>query len=617
MLEIKNEFIFAPVKTGYSNDSGLVTEKHLNFYKKRSKYLGAIIPEPFYIDKNIRELPSQMGIDNDDKNEGLKKLTSTIHKDGTKVIAHLNHPGRMANPNIPNNYYVSSTDKACEVMGAKPKKMEASEFNKVLNLYVEAAIRAEKTGFDIIELQFGHGYLLAQFISPKVNDRTDEFGGSFENRIKFPLQVLDAVKSAVKLPIIARISADEMIPDGIKLEEMIKFVKILKGKGVDAIHVSAGTVCNTAPWYYQHMFTQKGKTWDFAQKIKTEVQIPTIFLGRINTTEDINSIKTNYNADFMAVGRALIADPDFIGKYLGLVKENIRPCLACAEGCLGGVKSGKGLQCLVNPEVGTNIDEIEHEIKNKKIAVVGAGLAGMEIAALLTKKGHQITIFEKNKLGGQFELAYLPPKKESLKKLIDYYIDEVKYYKIPVIYKQFEDSDIKEFDEIILATGSIPVIPKIKGLNNFYWAEILENKNLPTFKNIAIVGGGLIGTEIAHTLLENKNKVHIFEMLPQIANGMEMIEQKIIMQNLQNENVKIHTNSKIIEINDKTIHFEKDQTTHKIEDVDLIVIATGMKENVPFFENKFNKPIHIIGDAKKVSKAQNAIFSAFELANKI
>jgi len=617
MLNLKNEFIFAPVKTGYSSDLGLVTKKQLHFYSKRSPFLGAVIPEPFYLDKNIRELPTQMGIDNDDKNKGLSELTSMIHENNTKVIAHLNHPGRMANPNLPNNYYISSTDKACEVMGAVPKKMELNDFKDVIKLYVNAAIRAEKTGFDIIELQFGHGYLLAQFISPKVNDRTDEFGGSFENRIKFPLQVLDAVKLAVKLPIIARISADEMLPDGIKLNEMIEFAKILKIKGIDTIHVSAGTICNTAPWYYQHMFTQKGHTWEFAQKIKTEVQIPTIFLGQINTTEDINHIKTNYNADYLAIGRALIADPEIIGKYLGKIKENIRPCLACSEGCLGGVKSGKGLQCLVNPEVGTEIELIKHKTIDKKIAIIGAGLAGLEIATLLSKKGYQITVYEKKSIGGQFELAYLPPKKESLKKLIDFYKEEIKFYQIPIIYKEFEESDIELFDEIIYATGSTPIIPPIKGLKNYYWAEILEDKNLPTRKNIVIIGGGLIGTEIAHKLMKENNQVNIFEILPQIANGMEMIEQKITLQNLQNEKVKIFTQSKIIEINNHTIHFELNQKICKLEGVDLIIVATGMKANVPNLKNKFNKPIYIIGDAAKVSKAQHAIFSAYELANKI
>jgi len=213
----------APVKTGYSDGSGIVTEKHIQFYAKRSKYLGALTPEPLYMDSGLRELPTQMGIDNDDKIEGLKWLTDTIHKHNTKAIAHLNHPGRMANPKIPNNYFLSSSNQPCEAGGATPKKMDKADINNIVSMFVDAALRAQKARFDIIELQFGHGYLISQFISPKVNNRTDKYGGNFENRIRLAIEILEAVKSAVNLPIIVRLSGDEMIPDGIKIDEMVAF----------------------------------------------------------------------------------------------------------------------------------------------------------------------------------------------------------------------------------------------------------------------------------------------------------------------------------------------------------------------------------------------------------
>ena len=184
MLDLKNPFIFAPIKLGYSDGGGCVTEKHIAFYSARSQYVGAITLEPLYMDKGLREIPTQLGIDSDEKIEGLKKLVDLIHAGGAKVIAHLNHPGRMANPKIPGNYFISSTDRPCENGGAVPKRMNEKDMDNVIELFVESARRAEKTGFDILELQFGHGYLLAQFISPNVNNRTDGYGGTFENRIK-------------------------------------------------------------------------------------------------------------------------------------------------------------------------------------------------------------------------------------------------------------------------------------------------------------------------------------------------------------------------------------------------------------------------------------------------
>ena len=400
MMELKNPFIFAPIKLGYSDGDGYVNNRHIAFYTARSQYLGAVILEPLYMDKGLREIPMQLGIDNDDKIEGLQKLISPLHESGAKVIAHLNHPGRMANPKIPRNYFVSSTDKSCENGGAIPKRMDREDMDKVIRLFVDAATRAQKANFDGIELQFGHGYLLAQFISPLVNDRTDEYGGEFERRIRFPLEVLQAVRNAVDLPIIARISGDEMVPNGIKLSEMITFSKILEENGVEAVHVSAGSVCSTPPWFFQHMFIPKGKTWEMAKEIRENVEIPVIFVGRINTFEDIEKITNTYLADYIAIGRALVADPDFIGKYLDRSKGAVRPCLACAEGCLGGVKSGQGLQCLVNPEVGRETEVFEIAKQPKQYAVVGGGLAGMEAAITLKRRGHSVDLYETDTLGG-------------------------------------------------------------------------------------------------------------------------------------------------------------------------------------------------------------------------
>ncbi len=615
-MELRNNFIFAPVKTGYSDQTGIVTDRHLRFYDARSKHVGAVIPEPFYIDKGLRELPVQMGIADDIHNVGLKKLTDTIHNNGAKVIAHLNHPGRMANPKIPGNYFVSSTSKACENGGATPVAMNEEAMQQVEELFVKAAKRAEATGFDYIEMQFGHGYLFAQFLSPAVNDRTDEYGGSLENRAKFPLRVLDAVKNAVKLPIIARISGDEMIPNGLKLEEVIPFVKMLKQHGIEAVHVSAGTVCSTPPWYFQHMFVPKGKTWQFAAKIKENVDIPVIFVGQINEFQDIDTLTTEFNADYIAVGRPLVADPDFIGKYLGEIKTPLRPCLACSEGCLGGVKSGKGLGCLVNPLVGKEDFKLEPVQTTKHIAVVGGGLAGMQAAITLKERGHQVTLFEKDKLGGQFNLAYLPPHKESLKRLVDYLTEMIDFEQIPVIKKEPSPDELKAFDEIFIATGSKPAVPPIEGLEKYYWAEVLQDDNLPDNKRVVVIGGGLIGTEVAAKLLQKGNKIFIVEMLDEVARGMEMIEKKLTMKALKENDVNIFVNTTVKKVDGDKVFLESETMKQTLENIDLIVLATGMKPYNPYADVDLGKKVHLIGDVAKVGKAQDAISSAFfEAAN--
>lgn len=619
MLDLRNKFIFPPIKLGYSDNTGVVMQKHLDFYNDRSKYLGAVTVEPLYMESELRELPTQLGIDNDAKLDGLKELTKTIHANGAKVIAHLNHPGRMANPQIPGNIYFSSTNKACENGGAIPQKMSEDNIQYVVELFKNASIRAEKAGFDIIELQFGHGYLMAQFISQKVNDRTDQYGGSFENRIKFPLLVLDAVQSAVNIPVIVRISGDEMIPDGINLSEMIKFSKILKNKSIEAIHVSAGTVCNTPPWFFQHMFIPKGKTWELAQKIKEEVDIPTIFVGQINTKEDVENLQENYNADYIAVGRALVADPDFIGKILLKVQGNYRPCLACAEGCLGGVKSGQGLQCLVNPEVGKKKEPVTKSDKIKHVAVVGGGLSGMEAALILKQRGHDVDLYEKDYLGGQFNLAPLTPYKKSMNALVPYFIKEIESNGINIIRKEAAKSDLMDqYDDVVIATGSKPATPDIPGLKKFYWANILLNENLPENKKILIIGGGLIGVDIATALIPRNNKVIIVKRTTDFGEDMEMIAKTLSLKMMKEKGTQFSDHTFIEKIDGRTVYAKKNGNAIQFNDIDLIVVSTGMKSFNPLKNELENVvPMHIIGDAKKIGNAQDAIRDGYETAIKL
>ncbi len=619
---LKNRFIMAPVKTGYSDGSGIVRDKHIAFYRERAEHLGALAPEPLYMDKGLRELPTQIGIDSDDKIEGLRKLTDLLHSTDTKAIAHLNHPGRMANPKIPGNYFISSTDKACENGGAIPRRMTEEDMGSVVDMFVSSARRAEEAGFDFVELQFGHGYLLAQYISPAVNDRDDEYGGSFENRVRFPMMVFDAVKKAIDIPVIVRVSGEEIIPNGIKLDETIKLVKLLEERGATAIHVVVGSACSTPPWFFQHMFVPKGKTWEFASKIKANVNIPVIFVGRINTFEDIDKLLNEYKADFLAVGRALVADPSFVANYLEGAKKRPKPCLSCSEGCLGGVKSGEGLHCVVNPTAG-EADLMGKELllpakKIRRVAVVGGGLAGMEVAVDLRKKGHKVTLYEKDKLGGQFNLAPLPPNKESLAKLVDFYRWALEDVGVEVIEKEVTEDELVggTYDTVVLATGSKPVVPPIEGLKDYFWAEVLEDENIVSDKKVVVIGGGLIGVEVANKLLKKNNKVIIVEMLDEIARGMEMIEKALTLKNLKENNVEIYTGWLVSKVDGDKVYIKNKSGEEKIfEGIDDIVVATGMRPYNPLEEKLKGKiEYYVIGDAKKVGKAQDAIRDAFNLA---
>jgi 2,4-dienoyl-CoA reductase-like NADH-dependent reductase (Old Yellow Enzyme family)/thioredoxin reductase len=618
MLQLRNEFIMAPVKLGYSDGTGAVTERHMSFYSKRSKYIGAVTIEPFYMDPGLREIPTQLGIDNDDKLEGLRRLVNSIHANGAKVIAHLNHPGRMANPKIPGNYFWSSTDRACENGGAIPEKMNRDRMEKVIDLFVESAKRAVVAGFDIIEIQLGHGYLLAQFLSPAVNDRKDEYGGSFEGRKKFALDVIQAVQRSVSLPVIARISGDEMISKGYHIDEMIKFTRVLETNGIDAIHVTAGTVCSTPPWFFQHMFIPKGKTWEMADAIREVTELPVIYVGRINTKEDIDSLLIKSKAAYLAVGRSLIADPDFVGKYFGKVNGQIRPCLACAEGCLGGVKSGQGLQCLVNPEVGQESSFLKAAEQIRRFAVVGGGLAGMEAAMTLRKRGHTVDLYEKDKLGGQFNLAPLTPHKKSMEPLVPYLVGELKNMDVKVFFKEVTNSDtLAAYDGVLVATGSRPSVPKIPGLEKFYWADILFEENLPANKRVLIIGGGLIGVDIATALIPLNNQIIIVKRTTDFGEDMEMIAKNLSLKIMKEKKTIFSDHTFIKKVDGSTVYAERNDRDIQFENIDIIVVSTGMKPYNPLADILINKLVYVIGDARKTGNAQDAIRDGYDTAKSL
>ncbi len=616
MLQLRNPYIFAPIKLGYSDGSGIVTQRHIDFYRRRSHYLGAIISEPLYLDKGLREIPAQMGIDADDKITGLLTLTEAIHAGGCKAIAHLNHPGRMANPKIPGNYHISSTDQACENGGAAPRRMEREERDQVIDLFVNASRRAEQAGFDILELQLGHGYLLAQFLSPAVNDRTDAYGGSLENRLRFPLEVLREVQRQSTLPIIVRVSGDEMIPNGIKLNETIELASILRTMGVAAAHVSAGTVCSTPPWFFQHMFVPKGKTWEMAAKVKEATDIPLVFVGRVDSSEDILKLEKTFKADYIAIGRGLIADPDMVGKHLGQVSGSIAPCMACAEGCLGGVRGGKGLHCLVNPQVGDAEIAIPKAEQSKRYAVVGGGLAGMEAAIILSERGHLVDLFEKQQLGGQFNLAPLTPHKTAMAALVPYLEERLQETGVSVLHEEATpDKLLGRYDAVLLATGSAPTIPAIEGLTTYSWAEILLPENLPEGKHILIIGGGLIGVDIATALIPRNNRVTIVKRTEDFGEDMELIAKNLSLKMMKEKQVFMSDHTHITRVEERTVHALRDGEPMHFDEVDLIVVSAGMQSYNPLEGALQDKlPLYVIGDARTVGKAQDAIADGYRTA---
>jgi 2,4-dienoyl-CoA reductase-like NADH-dependent reductase (Old Yellow Enzyme family)/thioredoxin reductase len=617
--ELRNEFVMAPVKTGYSDGEGHVTDRHLQFYRRRADHVGAITPEPLYLDPSLRELPTQMGIDADQKIDGLSRLTDAVHDGGAKAVAHLNHPGRMANPGIEGNVHRSASATVCERTGVTPERMDGDDIDEAVDLFADAARRAEDAGFDVVELQFGHGYLVAQFLSPAVNQREDAYGGSLDDRARFGFEVFEAVEAATDLPIVVRLTADDKVDGGIDFEEIQSVATRLEARGADAFHVTVGTLCGKPPYFFQHMFTPKGEPWEYAADLRSQVDVPVMAVGRINDHEDIRRIQEESMADLIAVGRALVADPDFVGKYTGAVDDRVRPCMACSDGCLGGVKSGEGLGCVINPEVGTGEElRIDPAADAGSYAVVGGGPAGMSAAQVLAERGHEVTLYEERELGGAFRYAPLPPGKEPLQKGIDYFVDTLREAdNVEIRRAEATASDLSAYDGAIVATGSQPVVPPIDGLDSVeYWGpELLEAEHLPSDDRVMVVGGGYVGLEAADTLAAAGNEVVVVELLPDLGGDMLGLEKGPLLSRLaERDNVELNRETDLQSVESDRAVATSDGERLSWEGIDHYMLATGVASDDAFTDVDLDVPLYRVGDAVEPGKAEDAVASGFETA---
>lgn len=623
-IDLRNEFVMAPVKTGYGDGDGTVTDRHRRFYRRRVDHVGAITPEPLYLDPSLRELPTQLGIDDAEKVDGLSDLTKISHEGGAAAIAHLNHPGRMANPDIDGTVQLSASATTCERTGVTPERMTQVEIDVAIQQFADAAARAEAADFDVVELQFGHGYLVSQFLSPVVNRRADEYGGDLEQRARFGMEVLEAVQAATDLPIVVRLTADDKVEGGIDFGDARTVASWLEAEGVAALHVTVGSLCNRPSDFFQHMYAEKGEPWKYAAELRELVDVPVMAVGRINDHQNVRQIQDESMADLIAVGRAMVADPDFVGKYLGEVDGPVRPCMACSDGCLGGVKSGSGLGCVINPDVGTGDElRLEPADESRDFAVVGGGPAGLSAADGLAARGHDVTLFEANELGGAFRHAPLPPGKDPLQKGIDYFVETLETAEnVDIRYEEATTTDLAGFDGAIVATGAEPLVPPIDGLESidYHGAELLEPERRPTDDRVMVIGGGYVGLEAADALAEAGNEVIVVELLPDLGGGMLGLEKGPILSRLEERaNVELNRETDIQAIEGDTVRATSGDTERRWHSIDHYLLATGVKSYNPFTEDgdDLDVPLYPVGDAVDPGKAQQAIASGLETARSL
>lgn len=618
-VEFSNRLIMAPVKTAFGTSKGEVTDRHEAYYHRRAEgNVGAIIVEPLYIDLKGKEHPKQLGIADDNQLEGLKRLTRTIHEGGALAIAHINHAGRAANPKVSGTEPEAPSEVTCQLTGATPVAMTEERIKQVVLEYADSARRALEAGFDAVEIQFGLGYLISQFLSPRTNLRNDRYGGSRENRYRFAAEVLDAVagEGGGRINVIARISASEQVQGGTTIDDAIALAGLLEEKGVAALHVASGSVCDSPPWYFQHMRMPLGKNLEWAGAIKKEVGLPVIAAGRLGNPRDIRTALENGVVDAVALGRPLIADPDLPLKMRENRDEDVLQCGACLQGCLAKVRSGEGMSCIINPEVGRESDHFSKSAEPKTVVIVGGGPGGMQAALTSSQRGHKVILFEGENLGGKFNLCHLPPGKQMMKYALTSFVNQVRKGDIDIrdsTQATVQDISAEHPDVVILATGARPVIPPIPGMQDPLTGEDVLTGRKKIGKRVLIIGGGMVGLETAEFLVSNGHQVTVV-VRSVVGRDMLPITKKLTLKCLAESDVRILTDTKISRFVGKQAFAVSDGREQVLGEFDSVVVAAGTKsvnELEPLLRRE-GLEVTLIGDAKKPRQIYDAVRDGYE-----
>lgn len=626
-LELKNRCIFPPMGTAYAKGSE-IGDRTINYHVRRTQGGCAM---------NILEItsvhittaaPGTPGIWDDKFIPGLARLASAIKAAGGKACVQLWHGGRQTYSRaygVPQPWAPSALP--CSLTRKPPHPMTVDEIHEIVEAFGDAAVRAKKAGFDAVELHGAHGYLIGGFLSPHSNIRDDEYGRSFENRLRFGLEVIQNVRAKVgaDYPVIMRMSVIQHVEDGITLEEGLQAAAAYEAAGVDALDVSQGCY-HSLPYTVPPYFLPLGVNVPLAEEVKKRVNIPVIVAGRITTPELAEGILQAEKADFISMGREQLADPDFVKKAASGKSDEIIRCIACDQGCIGRSFSGLGVSCMFNPATGAEAEVVITPATQKKhILVIGGGVAGLEAARVAAERGYRITLFEKTaQLGGQFIIAGYAPFKEPFTDAARHMAYRVQKAGVDIrIYTEATAENIRALnpDEIIVATGSNPLIPNIPGIDGAHIYEaraIMGSNHYVPEDNIVVIGGGLVGLEIMEILTCQGKTVTIVEMVEKVGRDMDVLIIPYFTDFLDEHKIQIHTSARCIEIGKDYVAVEKGGEIIKIP-CDAVVVATGARSNRDVEETvkSTNIPYTLVGDADKPSKALDAIWNANKVARTI
>jgi len=626
-LNIRNRIVMPPMGTNFANADGSVSQVLIDYYKERARGgVGLIITEIVCIDSPVgKAITNQLCLDDDKYIGGFSDLAEAVHLEGAKIFVQLHHAGRQTTPEITGGFQPVCPSSTHEpFLNVTPRELTDEEIEDLVKKFVKAAVRAKMAGIDGVELHGAHGYLIGQFMSPHINKRTDKWGGNTERRMRFPLEIIKGIRQSLgpNFPICFRFNADDFVEDGITLDEAKIIAKILEDAGVNILSVSVG-IYETMPKLLEPFHFEEGWRVYTAEAIKKVVNIPVISVGVIRNPEFAEAVIAEGKADFVAIGRGLIADPEWPKKAYEGRDEEIRKCISCNT-CIGlKVFAGQKMRCAVNPKVGYEwkYQCLPSVSARKKVVVVGGGPAGTYAAITAAWRGHEVTLFEKeDKIGGQLNLSSLPPGKDKINWFTEWLEGALKRTNVTVRLGECATAEkLYELkpDVVIVAAGAEPIVPNIPGIDRalLSWDVLRGKANIPSGEDVVIVGGGLVGCETANYLLGKGCNVTIIEMLDDIALDMEPIERFDLLTLFASKGVKALTKSLVTSITPDSIEMV-DVASRQIKQIPAkhVVLAVGQKpvgcELARALSDK-GIPVITVGDARSVGKIVDATLFGF------
>lgn len=629
-MTVKNRIVMMPMGTNFGEQNGEMSFLHINYYEQRAKGgTGLLIVENASVDSpQGSNGTTQLRIDSDNYIPRLYKLCENVHKHGACIAIQINHAGASAMSSRIGMQPVSASDVPSKEGGEIPRPLTKEEILHIVRKYAEAARRAQICGFDAVEIHAGHSYLISQFLSPIYNKRTDEFGGSAENRTRFAHMILEAVRKQVgpHFPIFLRISADELMEGGNTLEDTLAYLEYLE-KEVDVFDVSCG-LNGSIQYQIDANYLPDGWRSYMARAVKEKFGKPCIAVGNIRHPQIAEEILAKGDADFIGMGRGLIAEPEWVNKVEYGNECDLRSCISCNIGCAGHrIGLNQPIRCTVNPAVNSGEDYIKHKIKKPcNVVVIGGGTAGLEAACTAAEVGCTTFLIEKKaELGGLASVISKIPDKKRLGEFPQYLIRRAaKLHNLFVFCNTQATTELVKSlnpDIIVNATGSEPTLPPIRGLHELvdkedsHVATVLKMiERIPEYpehmedRKVVIIGGGAVGLDVMEFFTERGARVSMVEMLPMIGNGLDSVSRCDIHAKLKKYQVEQMVNTMLQEVRNDRFIVKTPQDEIKELPFDYGFICLGMKASTPVLkelEETFsdtNVEIINIGDSKRARR---------------